>query len=1171
MKESFLTSDINVTLKNKLRGIISDYRSQKFVKNNHTPPSARLRRNVKELFFDARVLIPTSQYRNFIRWVDSQLKSQLQNFTYTPIGFEELQCIYGDARAIDLNKEITWLSHRIANEKKKINSFVILENKVEKNVFTGKYEEAITILEKTEKLFGVSFWSVQLNIALIHISKGLEGQKKYTADVRAIFNNGLLNYVTYYTSVRNEDRTTLSKFNEHIGLRINNHKYFSDEIKVYMNYRLSGNLPKEQLALCSVLQVEQNNSIIDVYETFVKVLQYLVKNRPSKNIQNLLLTSLDLLNCIDDFRLTKLQMALSTEPVCLDNLPSRNTSLSDSLIKGRILDAEKNFIRTIRKSKVIDPWQYVYASFIFANKEKISSKLKIKPHKINQLMGGILKGNDQAVDFLIQFIKITTNLNGLKGFSALVDFSHFIERDNPDKTWALYLINLNSPTIGIEDFSFDNKIEDNVSNQLKNSVTYNVWTAKKFAMEENEPSTIAQALIYTIKELEHSHFESALEVLQITKGIIKFQPYRMLWYAMKLHALYRLDRCSEVIELLSDSVSFEDTLNSLLPIKSSLDEYAYNDFMQTQNPLSAPIALCLLWQRSDSAVTLSYIRTATRKALKTIGVTKPSELTLDTPKLKKNELVFFMSEICVPQVIDIIRAVRGSKEVLIERQNICRGLIEIDPNNKKNYSAEILDIEEELQMSEGKRVVDGTRIYVDMDALSRWTIKAMDEELARYKDLLDVKLDKVQNFDDIFQDIIDNTNLANLSFSPDNEADAILFNMVRETGYEFLTNPTFGLDFYLSKRIRHQSFIGLIRSHYEFSHLITTRESKSKDYDYNHYWIGKFKTLNSVQKDELNNALAEFAMKFDNLLLGARDLKFQINSEDCPEGVISLDYSPMVMNMIKAHLSVYTELDEFAELLNSILWALLAGSLQRARDYISNTLKVNLAHNVDKLKANVKRCAGNDPAYVSFEMELSDKSTEVQHSLDEVITWFTPLEIGDCIKEFSLEQIINIAIKGVLSLHKAFQPKVNFQPSYDEEIFLSGESLPMINDTFFILFDNVKEHSGIKKPNVQILVKTSIEKETLNIVFVNESKSSLRQKHEEELAKITALIDRQEWDTRAKKEGRSGIIKLAATTQQSSKADLKYGFTEEGEFKVDLTLPLQVRKRSLSEVESEAS
>jgi len=129
----------------------------------------------------------------------------------------------------------------------------------------------------------------------------------------------------------------------------------------------------------------------------------------------------------------------------------------------------------------------------------------------------------------------------------------------------------------------------------------------------------------------------------------------------------------------------------------------------------------------------------------------------------------------------------------------------------------------------------------------------------------------------------------------------------------------------------------------------------------------------------------------------------------------------------------------------------------------------------------------------------------------------------------------------------------------------------MINDTFFILFDNVKEHSGIKKPNVQILVKTSIEKETLNIVFVNESKSSLRQKHEEELAKITALIDRQEWDTRAKKEGRSGIIKLAATTQQSSKADLKYGFTEEGEFKVDLTLPLQVRKRSLSEVESEAS
>jgi hypothetical protein len=100
-----------------------------------------------------------------------------------------------------------------------------------------------SILDDINKKNGFSLWSIQLRIALENLRGGLEAQKKYTSEVRSKFRQGLLNFISYHTSVRNEEKTTTQKFKDDIIKRIDNHKYFEDFVKTYTKYKLTSEIP----------------------------------------------------------------------------------------------------------------------------------------------------------------------------------------------------------------------------------------------------------------------------------------------------------------------------------------------------------------------------------------------------------------------------------------------------------------------------------------------------------------------------------------------------------------------------------------------------------------------------------------------------------------------------------------------------------------------------------------------------------------------------------------------------------------------------------------------------------------------------------------------------------------------------------------------------------------
>jgi hypothetical protein len=274
-------------------------------------------------------------------------------------------------------------------------------------------------------------WSVQLRIALEQLAGGLERQKRFTAAVRRIFSRGLLGFVAYHTSVRNEDKTTLGKFVDEIRTKIDRHPFFSSFVKTYANYRLANFWPDGEAELADILRVEQSHSIIDVYETFVATVQEIVRREQLAEMRSVVARCLTRLSAINDFRIAKAHDALDVESIywCKRN---RSTAISDALLGGNAKRAAILARSIVDDAGLIDPWQIIYAGCAFAQSNRFRFEIPHRPRDYPQLIGIVLRRHSQSEVAFTQLEKSTINLKGLAFANALTDFVRQIRPTNPD-------------------------------------------------------------------------------------------------------------------------------------------------------------------------------------------------------------------------------------------------------------------------------------------------------------------------------------------------------------------------------------------------------------------------------------------------------------------------------------------------------------------------------------------------------------------------------------------------------------------------------------------------------------------------------------------------------------------------------------------------------------------
>ncbi|MCZ2222845.1 MAG: hypothetical protein LC122_04360 [Chitinophagales bacterium] len=272
----------------------------------------------------------------------------------------------------------------------------------------------------------------------------------------------------------------------------------------------------------------------------------------------------------------------------------------------------------------------------------------------------------------------------------------------------------------------------------------------------------------------------------------------------------------------------------------------------------------LIWISLDNFLTTNNLRF-------------PKELIKNISDFDKVKLIYLLKNVCVQDIYDSSVWFESQDELDNERIELCTILSNLDKDNFEKYISEISEIDRNLLIRKGVKQIDESKIYVDINGLKKSLYKELNENLQRSINLQSLSIDQIKKLD------LKENNVLITFYDQDSKGVEQIDSNIKITGYSrfqlfaemflklrdnFIANNEYGLDTYLSMRIRHGTLLGEFRSNFEKYHLITKKENDLK-YKNNLYWE------NVTENDDnlffkFNEILSAFSQKIDNV---SNDLK----------------------------------------------------------------------------------------------------------------------------------------------------------------------------------------------------------------------------------------------------------------------------------------------------------
>lgn len=193
------------------------------------------------------------------------------------------------------------IQNMLMSESSEINKYIVLSKKYEKNLFSNNYEECKKVLEEIEDTVGFSVWGCSQHLLVEELSSGLEANKKLLGKYRKEMGNNLIvNTLLDFYSCSSEKNTGYLNYKDKID------KYFGslgDSVVVsYLKFKLDYNVVCTTDIISIVLQIDSQLSIIDLYNSFIEILQC----NSYSNYFNGEEVAVNISQYISDYRLTNL-------------------------------------------------------------------------------------------------------------------------------------------------------------------------------------------------------------------------------------------------------------------------------------------------------------------------------------------------------------------------------------------------------------------------------------------------------------------------------------------------------------------------------------------------------------------------------------------------------------------------------------------------------------------------------------------------------------------------------------------------------------------------------------------------------------------------------------------------------------------------------------------------
>jgi hypothetical protein len=1029
-----------------------------------------------------------------------------------------------------VENELEWVGYRLRPYLDDIRAFRERAAALDAAFWEERQDDLRAIVAEIRNCWGDSMWLFAAELAFEQEFSGLEAQKKILERIRVQYPGGLPVYLAFYFSSRNEERSTYRSFSDDFKDRI---KYYKRDpaMRTYLDYKILGSFHNSDEEISSIIRLEQQQSIFDVYETVVDLLQRSVGHSPLPRWRRAAIDLLLLLRPCGDWRLGKLLVAYG------DIAPREGDDDSGAgVAHGAVGRAPASAF-----------WRLADGRLTFQDIR--SASRSGRESVLADIFLIVIERSANFEDALWRLAKFTLNFGFLSGVRSLGVIASFVTSPTAASKRVAAVATLNDRNTSVADILALRR--DAPSEQLAfwrdrvGPTELGKW--RGWSTPELAPSLAPFDWLLHILDLSATDALTAIELIGSVPASLLSDLQKIVRANMELNLLLETAEWKGAVRAIAHDVAANPNAIPVLPTRQVFYDRTWESLATIDDKLNLSLALYTYWKQTDDSLHATYVRFSFEEVLFDGGYQLPSAIPVDVIRAD-NRLAFFLQHVCVPSLMDTSGFFTSTTELLDERVAILEKLKSALPDNADALQEEIDSIQAAKLIKSGLEFVDSNRVNVDANAIGRWAERKYRGSYARYQALSAAGIGSDAKFEDIVDQLRVATDMSGELFSvPTSEADTLLLELILGIKDQFLSDPQYGLEYFLGKRIRHGTIAGHMRGPVEAAQLITERRTLTSPYEENAFWLQRMVVTDNAQRQLVADAFSRFSEKYDKLIGDVRDKFLHVHSNSHASGLFNVVVTAPQFHIMKVVAKPDVDFDHFLSVCFQTFWVLLTPSLAKAREFLTSTVREEVIRLFGELQQKLDEAISNPDQTRMASTAIQQASTEVQRELDTVGSWFERVEGGQS-HRFSLRHAIEIAIQSTLKSLTPFRPEIEFEIA--EEMETTQSVLLLLWEFIFVVLDNVHRRARVGlTPRLLLTSQLDVEAKRLRIAIANPVGADVNAAQvNDKLAAKREKIAAGDIIKGAAADRGSGLLKVASLVREISgtlefRLDAQHGFT----------------------------
>lgn len=981
-----------------------------------------------------------------------------------------------------------------------LSEYIRLKNAYENFAFSRNYSEAEKIINRIKAKLGCSLWLCGQQLILAEQNNGLEGNKRLLAQyIDENPANTLINTLLEFLSYRAEENTSLNNYNEKAD-KFLKHFEKNDVIYDYFSYKLHLYSDDFTDGMRIALQVDSQFSIIDLFNTLIEIMQRATANKVK--LERSIIDDMQYLNeRLHDFRISNLLMF---------NGINAYTVFNKEVFEIIELYTNQDYEQATAKLSDYLPhnqndfqmWIIYIKCHLLMRKELVDSNdIMCNIYSLYSLDENCVASKGR----LMYALKKYSDTSWRYKIFSMIARKLALSENNEEKI-ILSLLNEHTVTPRFVRLLPDKKCEDIINGEMRILIPNTLRVLYPERNLEIKPNECYRDKLYRAEYFDNiGDYEAALQCLD---SVSNEDSADILYVREKLvrqmySILYKVGQYEKAISVIVHA--FFENENLIRRCNLGL---LYEKLKRIRLPvlfgqMDYPIFVYLC-----DKLNVKKHRIAFSNFLEVRGVYGSEDLlNLINDDCKA---VFFFEKICTQNVIK--REVKLSKTAAAAseiRIKILQRLIEANPEQQKRYLDEISTITTKREINNRIRQVSQRKVYVDEEKIK---LEKMDLFLENFQKYL---LIKSFNTDIDGFDVTDSTNINSIKQIVNSMNENIkrstqysqtilaLKELVTDITFEFLRNEHYGLDTYLSSRIRHGYCKSQLTKALREHHLVlTASDDESQLYDVCQYWDDKVKEEQEEDYVELKRILSAFTHDIENKIQEIRKewVRIKLNKDE----VGMLDYTDFVSTILVIDKQDIVDFDFMYSTITLSLWDLTNEFLKRIRERILGELKSFYHQKLNDMEQKIKPL--EDSSIKNIIQELNSNITLCRAKIANIMTEFANIFYKDDVlyEDYSLEDLAVTCTGIEKQIHADFE-KADLKTNINGDNKLSGTSFSYFVEIIIMLLNNAITHAGYREMSEMHLSLTICmnENDDSTIEIVKALESNTRKWSVENLLNIT--------------------------------------------------------------------